>query len=45
MAGERGYDDPVNPTYEATGEMYDRVIGHLLTEMKVAIISVVFMLN
>ena len=22
--------DPVNDTYEATGEMYNRVIGHLL---------------
>ena len=27
LARERGYEDPVNETYEATGEMYNRVIN------------------
>ena len=29
LAVEQGYPDPVNPTYEATGEMYNRVVDLL----------------
>ena len=30
MAAEQGYEDPINPTYESTGEMYNRVIDHMI---------------
>merc|ERR550539_1481254 len=30
LARERGYEDPVNETYEATGEMYNSVINMML---------------
>ena len=30
LAAKHGYPDPVNPTYEATGRVYDGVIQHLL---------------
>ena len=29
LALERGYPDPVNPTYEATGKMYNSVVDYL----------------
>ena len=37
LASLRGYEDPVNPTYEATSKMYDTVVGHLMQETKVGI--------
>ena len=30
MAAEQGNEDPINPTYESTGEMYNRVIDHMI---------------
>ena len=30
LAAEQGYEDPINPTYESTGEMYNRVIDHMI---------------
>jgi hypothetical protein len=32
LAAEKGYPDPVNDTYEATGEMYNSVVGFLLSD-------------
>merc|ERR1711962_1138930 len=29
LAREKGYPDPVNPSYEATGEMYNRVVDFM----------------
>nr|XP_004670808.1 proline dehydrogenase 1, mitochondrial isoform X2 [Jaculus jaculus] len=40
MAQERtramkiGYDDPINPTYEATNDMYHRCLNYVLEELK-----------
>ena len=31
MAKENGYPDPVNDTYEATGEMYQKVVSYLIS--------------
>ena len=33
LAVERGYEDPVNDTYEATGEMYNMVVDKMLTHI------------
>ena len=33
LARERGYEDPVNDSYEATGEMYNRVVDMLMTHI------------
>ncbi len=33
MARDGGYPDPVNPTYEATGAMYDKVASRLLRDL------------
>ena len=33
LAVERGYEDPVNDTYEATGEMYNKVVDKMLTHI------------
>ena len=30
LAAENGYEDPVHPTYEATGQMYNQVINHMI---------------
>ena len=30
LASENGYEDPVNPSYETTGAMYNRVIEHMM---------------
>ena len=30
LAAEQGYEDPINPTYESTGEMYNLVIDHMI---------------
>ena len=30
MAAEQGYEDPINPSYESTGEMYNLVIDHMI---------------
>ena len=30
LAAKQGYEDPINPTYESTGEMYNRVIDHMI---------------
>ena len=30
LAAENGYEDPVHPTYELTGEMYNQVINHMI---------------
>ncbi|XP_005993374.1 proline dehydrogenase 1, mitochondrial [Latimeria chalumnae] len=32
-ASEIGYEDPINPTYEATGEMYERCLDYILEEI------------
>ena len=29
----KGYEDPVNDTYEETGEMYNRVVDYLLSHI------------
>lgn len=29
-----GYDDPINPTFEATTEMYERVLCEVLRQIK-----------
>nr|XP_039318342.1 proline dehydrogenase 1, mitochondrial isoform X2 [Saimiri boliviensis boliviensis] len=33
-AAEIGYEDPINPTYEATNTMYHRCLDHVLEELK-----------
>ncbi|XP_032125694.1 proline dehydrogenase 1, mitochondrial-like isoform X2 [Sapajus apella] len=33
-AAEIGYEDPINPTYEATNAMYHRCLDHVLEELK-----------
>uniref|UniRef100_A0A5F4VZW6 Proline dehydrogenase n=1 Tax=Callithrix jacchus TaxID=9483 RepID=A0A5F4VZW6_CALJA len=33
-AAEIGYQDPINPTYEATNAMYHRCLDHVLKELK-----------
>nr|XP_036849537.1 proline dehydrogenase 1, mitochondrial isoform X4 [Manis javanica] len=33
-AAEIGYEDPINPTYEATNAMYHRCLSHILEELK-----------
>ncbi|XP_027703290.1 proline dehydrogenase 1, mitochondrial-like isoform X2 [Vombatus ursinus] len=33
-AAEVGYEDPINPTYKATNEMYHRCLSHILEEIK-----------
>jgi len=33
LAKMKGYEDPVNDTYEATGEMYNRVVDYLLNHI------------
>ena len=30
LAKMNGYEDPVNDTYEATGEMYNKVVNFML---------------
>ena len=30
LAKLHGYEDPVNDNYEATGEMYNRVVDHMM---------------
>ncbi|XP_035691470.1 hydroxyproline dehydrogenase-like isoform X2 [Branchiostoma floridae] len=33
LAKEKGYEDPINPTYEATGAMYHRLLDTMLHEI------------
>ncbi|XP_054448694.1 proline dehydrogenase 1, mitochondrial [Pteronotus mesoamericanus] len=33
-AAETGYEDPINPTYEATNAMYHRCLNYVLEELK-----------
>ncbi|EPQ11166.1 Proline dehydrogenase 1, mitochondrial [Myotis brandtii] len=33
-AAEIGYEDPINPTYEATNAMYHRCLNYVLEELK-----------
>ncbi|XP_042522070.1 proline dehydrogenase 1, mitochondrial-like [Dipodomys spectabilis] len=33
-AAEIGYEDPINPTYEATNDMYHRCLNYVLEELK-----------
>ncbi|XP_019620722.1 PREDICTED: probable proline dehydrogenase 2 [Branchiostoma belcheri] len=33
LAKKKGYEDPINPTYEATGEMYHRLLDTMLGEI------------
>ncbi|XP_020852205.1 proline dehydrogenase 1, mitochondrial [Phascolarctos cinereus] len=33
-AAEVGYEDPINPTYMATNEMYHRCLNHILEEIR-----------
>ncbi len=33
MAQQGNYSDPVNPTYEATGAMYNRVVSTLMKDL------------
>ena len=35
LAVEQGYEDPVNPSFEATTDMYYKVASMLLLELKV----------
>ena len=30
LANKHGYEDPINPTYESTEEMYNHVIDHMI---------------
>ena len=30
LAFKSAYEDPINPTYESTGEMYNQVIDHMI---------------
>ena len=30
LAETNGYEDPVHPTYELTGKMYNQVINHMI---------------
>ena len=34
LAAERGYPDPINPTYEATTDMYNKVANELLARIQ-----------